>query len=63
LVKRGDPTRPGVDGDVVGIVASSEDFDRTLMRTIELEASQSGFAFVRLPEAQFATELAKTAGQ
>ncbi len=50
--------RPGVDGDVAGIMSASDSFERQLLSSLEREASQSGFSWRVLPEDRFADELA-----
>jgi hypothetical protein len=52
--------RPGVDGDVVGIVASTEGFDQVLWDSIQREAARSSFTCEITTENQFTALLAET---
>lgn len=52
--------RPGVDGDVAGIMSASDSFERQLLGSIEREAGQSGFSWRVLSEDAFAEELSKS---
>lgn len=49
--------RPGVDGAVAGIMASTEEFERRLLSSIESEAGGFGFDWLVVPEDAFAEEL------
>ncbi|MGH8622501.1 MAG: hypothetical protein ACRET3_10210 [Burkholderiales bacterium] len=51
--------RPGVDGDVAGIISASNSFERQLLESIEGEAHQAGFSWRVLPEDSFGDELAR----
>ena len=42
--------RPGVDGDVAGLLALSDPFDGRMMQTLEREARLAGLAWSLVPE-------------
>ncbi len=50
--------RPGVDGDVVGVLSLSDGFTGTLLDALEHEARCAGFGWLRLSETDFKDMLA-----
>lgn len=51
--------RPGVDGDIGGVLSLSDGFANTLLEALECAAGNAQFAWFRLPEDDFANMLAK----
>jgi hypothetical protein len=49
--------RPGVDGDVAGVVASSASIDEEIINALQAEAAELHFDWLLLPEDAFATAL------
>jgi hypothetical protein len=49
--------RPGVDGDVAGLLAFSESFEREVLAALEREARSLGAAWAIVPEQLFAAKL------
>jgi len=49
---------PGVDGDVAGLTATTAEFERQVLSSIEHEAVRSGFEWRVLPEDSFADAMA-----
>lgn len=50
--------RPGVDGDVAGVLSLSDGFTGDLLDALEHEARRAGFDWQRLPETDFMDTLA-----
>ncbi len=50
--------RPGVDGDVAGILFLTEDFRHTFLEVLESQSRAAGFDWEVLPESDFASSLA-----
>lgn len=50
--------RPGVDGDVVGLLSLDAAFERSLLGALEQQAKRAGFEWQELPEAAFSDSLA-----
>jgi hypothetical protein len=49
--------RPGVDGDVAGLLAFSESFEREVLAALEREARSLGATWASVPEEVFAVKL------
>jgi hypothetical protein len=49
--------RAGVDGDVAGIVSSSPGVEATVIESLQVAASEAGYAWLMLDEADFASAL------
>jgi hypothetical protein len=49
--------RPGVDGDVIGLLCSSPEFRDEIEAKIQMAANECGLGFRLLPEAAFAASL------
>jgi hypothetical protein len=46
--------RPGVDGDVAGLLSLRDEFEQVVLDTLERETRLAGFDFLLLPEEAFA---------
>jgi hypothetical protein len=46
--------RPGVDGDVAGLLSLTDAFDQVVLAGLESETRRAGFDWALLPEMEFA---------
>jgi hypothetical protein len=49
--------RPGVDGDVAGLLSLTDSFDESFLKTLESETRRAGLDWMVLPEKDFAAAL------
>jgi hypothetical protein len=50
--------RPGVDGDVAGVLSMTAAFEQNLLAALEREAVEAGFSWAVLSEEEFGRQLA-----